>query len=117
MLTFDVSDRESFDHIATWRQEFTHYADVRDPDAFPFVLLGNKCDVAERRVTEAEALALCQRFNDMPYFETSAKDNINVQRAFVAAAEQLKRSQPVLKAEFSATVNLKAAANKKSGCC
>jgi GTPase SAR1 family protein len=112
-----VGDRASFENILSWRQEFINHADVLHPESFPFVLLGNKCDIAERVVTEAEAAALCAQFNGIPYYETSAKDNINVQKAFVTAAEMLKRSQPTLKTDFSNTVNLKAIGKKNSSCC
>jgi small GTP-binding protein len=126
LLTFDVGDRASFEHIASWRQEFLNYADIRHPESFPFVLLGNKCDVAERAVTETEAKALCCEFHDMPYFETSAKDNVNVQRAFVAAAERIRLSQSPIKQEYTDTVTLNAGSSKqpapagaksRGGCC
>lgn len=100
-----------------WRQEFIHYADVRDPDSFPFVLLGNKVDMESREVQTAEAMAWCAQHCEMAYFETSAKDNINVEKAFVAAAEQLKRTQPILKTEYSDTVNLKQRSTGPFGCC
>ena len=44
----------------------------------------------------------------IPYFETSAKDNINVEKAFIRAAEQLKKSEIVVKATYSDTIDLKA---------
>ena len=69
------------------KKEFLHYADVREPDRFAFVLLGNKVDESGRVVSEEEALAWCKENGDMPYFETSAKDNINVEKAFATAAQ------------------------------
>lgn len=42
LRTFDVNDVQSFENIPMWRKEFVHYADVRDAEMFPFVLLGNK---------------------------------------------------------------------------
>eukprot|EP00047_Mylnosiga_fluctuans_P004071 m.232556 g.232556 ORF g.232556 m.232556 type:complete len:203 (-) comp12376_c0_seq1:635-1243(-) len=116
LLTFDVNDALSFQNIMMWKKEFLHYADVRDPDVFPFVLLGNKVDRGERVITTEEAMAWCAANGNMPYFETSAKDNINVERAFVTAAELLKKSDPPVKAVFTDVVKMDAP-SKKGGCC
>eukprot|EP00041_Stephanoeca_diplocostata_P019402 m.418713 g.418713 ORF g.418713 m.418713 type:complete len:200 (+) comp21294_c0_seq3:333-932(+) len=115
ILCYDVTDVPSFENLSMWKKEFTHYADVRDVDTFPFVLLGNKidCSPEERKVERADAEAWCQANAEMPYYETSAKDNIDVERAFVAAAEQVKARQPEVKQTFD-TVDL---SQKKSGCC
>ena len=43
--------RSSFDAIDKWRDEFLNQAQPRDPDTFPFVLMGNKIDnQADRKV-------------------------------------------------------------------
>jgi small GTP-binding protein len=120
LLTFDVSDRASFEHVAAWRAEFLQYADVQHPETFPFVLLGNKCDVPSgRAVDEAEARALCRDLHDMPYYETSAKDNVNVQRAFVAAAELVRKTNAPIKPEYTDTVTIGKTQPKAAsgGCC
>lgn len=44
----------------------------RDPENFPFVLLGNKIDnEANRAVSTKRAQSWCQSKNNMPYFEVS----------------------------------------------
>ena len=50
-------------------------------------MLGNKVDVDEskRQVSQKRALTWCQARGNIPYFETSAKDAINVEDAFQAA--------------------------------
>lgn len=42
LLVFSVNDKRSFDNLLMWRNEFVHYADVKDPETFPFVVLANK---------------------------------------------------------------------------
>ena len=55
---------------------------------FPFVLLGNKCDKdTERKVAETKIRQYCEIKNHMPYFETSAKDYTNVDKAFEEIAK------------------------------
>lgn len=48
------------------------------------VVLGNKVDVEEskRMVPSKRAMAFCQSKGGIPYFETSAKEAINVEQAF-----------------------------------
>ena len=58
----------------------------RDPDNFPFVVLGNKVDLENRSVSARRAKQWCDGKNEIPYFETSAKEAINVEQAFQVEA-------------------------------
>ncbi len=117
MLTFDVNDAQTFQNIPTWKNEFLHYADVRDPENFPFVLLGNKVDLGHRAVTEQQALQWCAENHGMAYFETSAKDNVNVERAFQKAAELLQKVEAqVVKADYSEKIDLTKSTKANDGC-
>jgi len=49
VLVFDVNNSKSFDALDSWRDEFLIQASPRDPDNFPFVVLGNKIDVEESK--------------------------------------------------------------------
>ena len=75
---------KSFDTLDSWRDEFLIQASPRDPDSFPFVVLGNKIDVEEKKrvISQKRAMAFCQSKGGIPYFETSAKEAINVEQAF-----------------------------------
>jgi len=47
---------------------------------------------ADRKVKSSEAKAWCKEHGDMPHYETSAKENISVDEAFVEMAKMaLKR--------------------------
>lgn len=89
LLTFSVDDSQSFLNLVNWRKEFIYYADVKEPDSFPFVVLGNKVDVTERQVTSEEAQEWCRESGGYPYFETSAKDSTNVAVAFEEAVRRV----------------------------
>jgi len=56
VLVYDITDAKTFQSLENWRSEFLVQASPRDPDNFPFVVLGNKCDVAQKKVTAAHAL-------------------------------------------------------------
>ncbi|CAK7245237.1 MAG: Ypt/Rab-type GTPase Rab7 [Sporothrix thermara] len=88
VLVFDVNNAKSFEAIEGWRDEFLVQASPRDPDNFPFVVLGNKIDVEEskRVISTKRAMTFCQAHR-IPYFETSAKEAINVEQAFEVIAK------------------------------
>uniref|UniRef100_A0A673J131 small monomeric GTPase n=1 Tax=Sinocyclocheilus rhinocerous TaxID=307959 RepID=A0A673J131_9TELE len=93
LLTFSVDDNQSFLNLNNWKKEFAYYADVRDPEKFPFVVLGNKVDVTEHQVPMEEAQRWCQENGGYPYFETSAKDATNVSAAFEEAVRRVLSSE------------------------
>lgn len=90
VLVFDVNIQKTFDTLNNWHDEFLKQADMNDPEAFPFVLLGNKIDVDggnSRRVTEKKARDWCASRGNIPYYETSAKEGYNVEEAFLCVAK------------------------------
>jgi len=84
VLVYDVNNSKSFDTLDSWRDEFLVQASPMDPESFPFVVIGNKIDVEEskRMISSKRAQAFCQSKGGIPYFETSAKEAINVEQAF-----------------------------------
>merc|ERR1719498_2207685 len=73
VLVFDVNVAKTFENLDSWRDEFLIQAGPRDPDNFPFVVLGNKIDLDSRVVSQKRALAWCQAKGNIPYFETSPR--------------------------------------------
>lgn len=71
-------------------------------------------DSPDRKVKAAEAKAWCDANGGIAYFETSAKDNIDVALAFEAAARVVKERTPTLNIEQPDTIDLR---GKSSGCC
>jgi small GTP-binding protein len=86
LLVFDLSRAATWDEIKNWRAEVKQFA-----GDIPFVLIGNKLDlladvgeVIDR--DEARAYAESQ---GSEYIETSAKDNLNVDQAFIALTKKI----------------------------
>lgn len=87
-LVFDITNQKSFDNITKWRDGFIEHAAPTDPNSFPFVLIGNKLDrESERKVKAQDAKAWCKENGNIPYFETSARENVSVEDAFVEMAK------------------------------
>ncbi|KAI9890100.1 MAG: Rab GTPase ypt7 [Vezdaea aestivalis] len=88
VLVYDVNNSKSFDTLDGWRDEFLIQASPRDTESFPFVVLGNKIDVedSKRMISQKRAMTFCQSKGGIPYFETSAKEAMNVEEAFQVIA-------------------------------
>jgi len=121
VLVFDVNNVKSFETLDSWRDEFLIQASPRDPEHFPFVVLGNKVDLEDtkRMVFQKRALTWCQSKGNIPYFETSAKENINVEQAFQTVAKNAlsQESEVDLYSDFPDTqVKLTDEGKTESGC-
>merc|ERR1711916_135964 len=82
VLVYDITKPKSFESLENWKAKFLNHAGPRNPESFPFVVLGNMIDKAdERRVAEEKAKLWCEPQN-ISYFETSAKDGTNIDEAF-----------------------------------
>ncbi|XP_052731929.1 ras-related protein Rab7-like [Vigna angularis] len=90
VLAYDVNVMKSFDTLDNWHEEFLKQANPPDPRSFPFILLGNKIDIDggnSRVVSEKKAKDWCASKGNIPYFETSAKEDFNVDAAFLCIAK------------------------------
>ncbi|NXP75591.1 RAB9B protein, partial [Ramphastos sulfuratus] len=118
LLTFSVDDRQSFENLSNWQKEFVYYADVKDPERFPFVVLGNKIDKIERQVSTEEAQTWCMENGNYPYLETSAKDDTNVAVAFEEAVRQVLAVEEQLEhCMLGHTIDLHSSSKSGSSCC
>lgn len=108
VLVFDVTQPNTFKTLDSWRDEFLIQASPRDPDNFPFVVLGNKVDLENRAVSQKWAQQWCQGKNNIPYFETSAKEAINVEQAFYTIAQNAlaQETDADLYTEFPETIKI-----------
>ncbi|PAV62302.1 hypothetical protein WR25_08119 [Diploscapter pachys] len=102
VLAFDVTNPISFKSLDSWRDEFLIQASPRDPEHFPFVLLGNKVDLEQNRAVSAKrAQSWCQTKNNIPYYEVSAKEALNVEAAFQAIARDALARESQDTSDFS----------------
>lgn len=110
VLVFDVNNAKSFAALDSWRDEFLIQASPRDPDNFPFVVLGNKVDLGEdkRVISTKRATTFCQEHGGIPYFETSAKEAYNVEQAFedIARKALAQEETEEFSNDFSDPINI-----------
>ena len=122
VLVFDLTNQDSFKNIETWRNEFLNTLNPPDAATYPFILLGNKSDMSNVITVKNEEIeAYCKEHNNMPYFATSAKEDINLEEAFnkVADMAYIRNTQNEESFVPTDTKYLKIGKNqpKKKKCC
>ena len=119
VLVFDLTIKESFDHLENWRNEFLLHAGIpqNEVNSYPFVVLGNKVDRKEERAVSSKTVeAWCQKRGGIPYIETSAKEGVNVDQGIKSAAELALTHHPLTpEDEEQPQVNLKQTKQIPSG--
>ena len=78
ILVFDVGRKDTLQLINKWINYITEYVEV---DKKVIIIIGNKIDIENREISEEEGKKFAQS-KKVKYFETSAKDNIGVEKAF-----------------------------------
>ncbi|BBG98881.1 RAB GTPase homolog 1A [Prunus dulcis] len=86
ILVYDVTDQESFNNVKTWLQEIDKFA-VGNVNK---LLVGNKSDLADKKVVSSEASKAFADELGIPFLETSAKNSTNVEQAFMTMVAEIK---------------------------
>ena len=74
ILVFAVNSKISFHETMLFYERARR---LRDAPSLLMILVGNKCDLSDREVTEEEGAMLASKFQ-CEYIECSAKDNIRI---------------------------------------
>lgn len=79
VLVYDITNAKSFENLSIWKQEFLVKAMPGDPEAVPFYVLGNKCDLDyDRQVSQEQVQEWLKVNPEIIYYETSAVEGNNV---------------------------------------
>jgi Ras-related protein Rab-1A len=83
LICYDVTERETFHNVSKWLEEAKIFSTTN-----PFLILcGTKSDLSDKRkvsICEGKEYA---KNNNMLFFETSAKNNLNITEIFESIAE------------------------------
>jgi Ras-related protein Rab-1A len=86
IVTYDITDRDSFAKVSEWMQE----VDKHSQENISKILVGNKKDLEDKRqIQYQEGKELADHFN-VRFLETSAKESLNVEDAFTLMTREIK---------------------------
>jgi small GTP-binding protein len=115
IVVYDVTSHDTFEKVPEWISEVRRYVPT-----VPLVVVGNKCDLVDKRkVTYEEGQELAKSLG-LILLETSAKTNQNIEDAFQQVAVQLiKEAESKPKTEVKKSVNVGAQRTRKGTkkCC
>ena len=112
ILIYDVTVKKTYENIRKWLNEIKNESSRR----ISIILVGNKIDCEEKReVTTEEGKRLADS-NELPFYEASAKDSINVDECFQDLIEKIHENYLNINLN-SEKLNSRKTQNKKSGCC
>jgi len=119
IVVYDVTDLDSFHNVKQWLSEIDRYA----TENVNKLLVGNKCDLIQKKQIDYETAKEFASKLDIPFLETSAKSATNVEKAFLTMAQEIKNSlanqpqqqQPQQKKAINVTGT--DVSDRQGGCC
>ena len=85
MLVYDITRRQSFDHIPRWLEELRSHADKN----IVIILIGNKSDLEDQRAVPTEDAKEFAEKEGLFFLETSALEATNVETAFMTVLTEI----------------------------
>ncbi|CAD5112424.1 DgyrCDS1646 [Dimorphilus gyrociliatus] len=82
------------------------------------MILGNKCDLVEKRQVPKDKGEMIAEEHNIPFLETSAKSNENVEKAFYQLAEAILDKTPNKESDNRGPVDIRNSSDsRQSKCC
>ncbi|XP_013188255.2 ras-related protein Ral-a isoform X2 [Amyelois transitella] len=87
LCVFSITEPESFDATQEFREQILR---VKNDENIPFLLVGNKSDLADKRRVPLESCRERASAWQVPYVETSAKTRDNVDKVFFDLMREIR---------------------------
>ncbi|KAH3758881.1 Ras family [Pelomyxa schiedti] len=85
-IVFDCTNLDTFTNLKLWLEQISQYA----PEDVSKVLVANKTDLSDKRVVHTSLAKQFADDLDIPFIETSAKNNLNVDDVFMQLTRSIK---------------------------
>lgn len=112
ILIYDITTQRTFENVKNWMSQIKEAAS-EDVTIF---LVGNKVDDAENRKVSEEDGAQTGKDYGLPFYETSAKSNININEVFNALVKEI-HTKALNNDNKLEEKTLELGKNKKKKCC
>jgi len=89
LVMYSIASRQSFDEAIAIRDQLLR---VKDSTDVPMVLLGNKVDLKDERCVSTDEAAQVAKDWGVPFFETSAKERINIEESIFELVRNIPRT-------------------------
>lgn len=96
-IVFDVTRAATFDAVLKWKQDLDAKVTLPDGNSIPCVLLANKSDQPKEAIANNAAKIddFVKENNFSAWFETSAKDNLNIDEAAKTLVQKILENDKV----------------------
>ncbi|KZC12419.1 PREDICTED: uncharacterized protein LOC107190506 [Dufourea novaeangliae] len=102
-IVFDVTRSATLDAVVKWKQDLDSKVQLPDGSPIPCVLLANKCDQQREGLVNSPTKMeeYCKEKNFAGWFETSAKENINIEEAARFLVSKILQNDQLMKGNGS----------------
>ena len=103
VLIYNITARTSFDQVHVFLDQIKRVKDTQEE--IPIVLVGNKCDLEERREVSTSEGQQFAKNGGLSFFEASAKTRYNVENCFFELVRKIrKQRKPVKQVKSSCSI-------------
>jgi small GTP-binding protein len=113
LLVYDVTQRTSFEGIKNWVKQIKDQVSSR----VSVVLIGNKTDLVDKREVKTEEGEELGKEYNYQFFETTAKDGININEAFEALIKTIAEKYSYKPVNHGYKLENEKVLNESKGCC
>lgn len=107
--------------VSKWKDEIDSKVLLPNGLPLPVILLGNKMDLDDSEIDKAQLDKFCYEKGFIGWFDTSAKNNINIDKAANMLVTEILKHQDIFQKKKAAQNTFQpsvgAKATKAGGCC
>jgi len=115
LLVYDITSKDSFNKLNDWYEQIK----LNAPENSKCIIAGNKSDLEEKRQVKKEEGEKFASDNNLKFYETSAKDDKNINIVFELLSNEIVNDEKTIKRNkrSSQVLKKKNAKVEKKNCC